>query len=91
MLSIYTDTLITQSAQSSWRGINDIADHPDTTFADFLDERSSEEEPFDEDDMYGLDQAMLVVSESSDDGGELEPDVHILKHFMFIFNSTITG
>ncbi|KAN0125453.1 hypothetical protein V8E53_015479 [Lactarius tabidus] len=51
-----------ESGKSSWAGltlVTYIADHPDTTFSNFLDDRSSDEEPFDEDDMY-LDHAMMV-------------------------------
>ncbi|KAN0137340.1 hypothetical protein V8E53_004785 [Lactarius tabidus] len=69
-----SDTDSNESGRSSWAGLTYIADHPDTTFSDFLDDRSSDEEPFDEDNMYGLDHAMTVVSASSDDDDELEPD-----------------
>jgi hypothetical protein len=89
VLSIYTDILCTQSGWSSWVGLTYIADHPDTTFSDFLDDRSSDEEPFNEDNMYRLDHVMMVVSESSDDDDELEPDgmesdVHSLQYFPLI-------
>lgn len=89
VLSMYTDILCTQSGRSSWAGLTYIADHPDTTFSDFLDDRSSDEEPFDEDDMYGLDHAMTVVSASSDDDDKLEPDgmesdVRSLQYFPLI-------
>jgi hypothetical protein len=71
---MYTDILCTQSGQSSWVGLTYIADHPDTTFSNFLDDRLSDEEPFNEDNMYGLDHMMMVVSVSSDDDDELESD-----------------
>ncbi|KAN0140693.1 hypothetical protein V8E53_001520, partial [Lactarius tabidus] len=82
-ISVYTishdsgntsDTDSNESGRSSWAGLTYIADHPDTTFSDFLDDRLSDEEPFNEDNMYGLDHAMTVVSESSDDDDELESD-----------------
>jgi hypothetical protein len=47
-------------------------DNPDTYFSDPVDIASSDAESFDEDDMYGLDYSMEVVSESSDDEGEVE-------------------
>ncbi|KAN0129412.1 hypothetical protein V8E53_012744 [Lactarius tabidus] len=68
-ISVYTishdsgntsDTDSNESGQSSWAGLTYIADHPDTTFSDFLDDRSSDEEPFNEDNMYGLDHMMTV-------------------------------
>jgi hypothetical protein len=37
-----------------------------------MDDVSSEAESFNEDDMYGLDHAMAVVSEASDEGDESE-------------------
>jgi hypothetical protein len=50
-----------------------------------------EEEPFDEDDMYGLDKAMTVVSESTDEDDEMYSDVHDLFYFTFIAYNIITG
>lgn len=43
----------------------------DPTFSDSADEDLSDAEPFNEDDMYGLDPCMTIMSESSD-GGEVE-------------------
>ena len=40
----------------------------DPTFSDSADKESSDAESFNEDDMYGLDPCMMVISESSDDG-----------------------
>ena len=50
-----------------------IIDDPDMTlanptFSDSVDEESSDAESFNEDDMYGLDPCMMVMSELSDDG-----------------------
>jgi hypothetical protein len=40
-----------------------------------VDDVTSDEEPFDEDDMYGLDDAMEPISNSSDGGNDFE-DTH---------------
>ena len=40
----------------------------DPTFSNSADEETSDAESFNEDDMYGLDPCMMVISESSDDG-----------------------
>jgi len=42
-------------------------DNPDTSFSDPIDISSSDVESFDEDDMYGSDHGMEIVSESSDE------------------------
>ncbi len=41
--------------------------NPDTSFSNPIDISSSNVESFDEDDMYGLDHSMEIVSESSDE------------------------
>ena len=58
-------------------GLVYIIDDPDMTFAnptfsDSADEESSDTESFNEDDMYGLDPCMTIMSELSDDGEEVD-------------------
>ena len=46
--------------------------YPDTCFSDPIEVSSSDVESFDEDDMYGSDHCMDVVSESSDRGEQAD-------------------
>jgi hypothetical protein len=46
--------------------------HPEVSFSDPVDELSSDVESFNEDDMYGSDHCMEVVSESTDNEEEVD-------------------
>ncbi len=64
---INTCTPIPQGHQSTGGMYPETLDNPDTSFSDPIDISSSDVESFDEDDMYGSDHGMEIVSESSDE------------------------
>ena len=68
---MHTKHMIVQDRQRTWGGRDYIVDDPDTTFSDPADELS-EAESFNEDDMYGLDDSMMVMSDSSNNGEEVD-------------------
>jgi hypothetical protein len=74
---MYTKTIITQDRRRTWRVHDYIIDHPDMAFSGAVNETSSNMESFNEDDMYGLDYFMMVMSDSLDNGEEME--VHDLS------------
>lgn len=62
-MCIWSPQALRSTRQASYGALDD----PDLSFSDPVDTSSSDVESYDEDDMYGLDHGMEVVSESSGD------------------------